>query len=87
MILPPNSLHAFYNKSSELCRLLGISTQLHQTFFDAVASADQEEPFSRRPRSEAMERIAQIGLQQNKYFAPHDVNISAEAIHENATRI
>jgi hypothetical protein len=34
-----------------------------------------------------MERIAQIGLQRNMYFAPHDVNISAEAIHENATRI
>jgi hypothetical protein len=34
-----------------------------------------------------MERIAQIGLQHNMYFAPHDVNISAEAIHENATRI
>jgi len=53
MVLPPNSPHAFYNKSSELCRLLGISTQLHQTFFDAVASADQEEPFSSRPLSEA----------------------------------
>ena len=85
MILPPNSLHAFYNKSSELCRLLGIFTQLQQTFFDPVVSADQEEPFSSRPLSEAMERIAQIGLQHK--FAPHDVNISAEAIHENATRI
>jgi hypothetical protein len=41
---------------SELCRLLGISTQLHQTFFDAVASADHEETFSSRPLSEAMER-------------------------------
>jgi len=87
MILPPNSLHAFYNKSSELCRLLGISTQLRQTFLDAVASADQEEPFSSRPLSEAMERFAQIGRQHNMHFAPHDVNISAEAIHENATRI
>ena len=86
MILPPNLLHAFYNKSSELCRLLSISTQLDQTFFDAVASADQEEPFSSR-RSLKRERIAQIGLQHNMYFAPHDVNISAEAIHENATRI
>src|SRR5262245_6265675 len=26
MILPPNSLHAFYNKTSEPCHLLGIST-------------------------------------------------------------
>ena len=56
-------------------------------FVTAVASADQEEPFSSCPLSEAMERIAQIGLQHNMYFAPHDVNISAEAIHENATRI
>ncbi len=87
MILPPNSLQAFYNKSSELCRQLGISTQLGQTFFHAVASADQEEPFSSCSLSEAMERIAQIGRQHNMYFAPHDVNISAEAIHENATRI
>jgi quercetin dioxygenase-like cupin family protein len=38
MILPPNSLHAFYNKSSEPCSFLGISTQLHQAFFDAVAN-------------------------------------------------
>jgi hypothetical protein len=87
MILPPNSLQAFSNKSSELCRQLGISTQLHQTFFDAVASADQEEPFSSCPLSEAMERIAQIRRPHNMYFAPHDVNICAEAIHENATRI
>ena len=28
MILPPNSPHAFYNKSSELCRLLGPSDGL-----------------------------------------------------------
>jgi len=81
------SLPNNYKKSSGLCRLLGISTQLHQPFFDAVASADQEEPFSSRPLSEAMERIAQILLQHKMYFAPHDVNISAEAIHENATRI
>ena len=46
MILPPNSLHAFYNRSPEPCRMLGISTQLHQTFFDAVAPADQNESFS-----------------------------------------
>src|SRR5260370_41906667 len=87
MILPPNSLHAFYNKSSELCRLLGISTQLHQTFFDAVASADQEEPFSSRPFSEAMERIAQIGLQQHIYSPPHHLNTPPDAIHQHSTSI
>ena len=73
MILPPNSLHAFYNRTSEPCRVLGISTQLHQAFFDAVASADQKDPFSALPRAEAMARIAQIGLQHNMYFAPYDV--------------
>ena len=35
VIIPPNALHAFYNKTSEPCRILGISTPLHQAFFDA----------------------------------------------------
>ena len=73
MILPPNSLHALYNRSSEPCRLLGISTQLHQSFFDAVASADRKEPFSALPYPKAMARVAQIGLRHNMYFAPNDV--------------
>ena len=77
MILPPNSLHAFYNRTSEPCRVLGISTQLHQTFFDAVASANQKEPFSALPLAKAMARIAQIGLQHNMYFAPYDVKTAA----------
>jgi quercetin dioxygenase-like cupin family protein len=80
MILPPNSLHAFYNRSSEPCRLLGISTQLHQTFFDAVASADQKEPFAALPLPEAMARLAQIGLRHNMHFAPHAVNTSAKVL-------
>jgi quercetin dioxygenase-like cupin family protein len=78
MILPPNSLHAFYNRSSEPCRLLGISTQPHQSFFDAVASADKKEHFSALPASEAMARVAQIGLRQNMYFAPYAVNITVK---------
>jgi hypothetical protein len=73
MILPPNSLHAFYNRTSEPCRVLGISTQPHQAFFDAVASADRKDPFSALPPEQAMARIAQIGLQHNMYFAPYDV--------------
>jgi quercetin dioxygenase-like cupin family protein len=78
MILPPNSLHALYNRSSEPCRVLGISTQLHQTFFDAVASADQKEPFSALPLPKAMARVAQIGLRHSMYFAPYDVNTAAK---------
>jgi quercetin dioxygenase-like cupin family protein len=73
MILPPNSLHAFYNKTLVPCRLLGISTQLHQTFFDAVASADAGKPFASIPFPEAMRRVAEIGAQHSFYFAPLDV--------------
>jgi quercetin dioxygenase-like cupin family protein len=78
VILPPNSLHAFYNRSSEPCRVLGISTQLHQAFFDAVARSDQEDPFSALSLPDAMARVAQIGRQHNMYFAPYDVTIGAE---------
>ena len=78
MILPPNSLHALYNRSSEPCRVLGISTQLHQVFFDAVATADRKEPFSALPLPKAMARVAQIGLRHNMYFAPYDVNTTAK---------
>src|SRR5215467_3541485 len=87
MILPPNSLHAFCNRSVEPCRLLGISTHLHQTFFDAMANADQKQPFSALPNSEALARIAEIGLLHHMYFVPLDMNESAEALHENTLRV
>ena len=73
IILPPNSLHAFYNRSPGLCRVLGISTQLHQTFFDAVASTNKVQPFSAMPFREVMERVARIGLRHNMYFASTDL--------------
>ncbi|WP_158820417.1 cupin domain-containing protein [Granulicella sp. S156] len=77
MILPPNALHAFYNKSSEPCRVLGISTPSHQAFFDAVASADLHQPFSTLAPPEAMERVAKIAAEHAMYFAPYDVNATA----------
>jgi quercetin dioxygenase-like cupin family protein len=77
MILPPNSLHAFYNTSSEPCCLLGISTQLHQAFFDAVATADKNRPFPSLPFPEAMRLVVEIGAQHNMYFAPVDVSKTA----------
>jgi mannose-6-phosphate isomerase-like protein (cupin superfamily) len=76
MILPPNSLHAFYNRTSEPCLLLGISTPSHQAFFDAVASADKNRPFASLPFPEAMQLVAQIGAQYDFYFAPIDVSKS-----------
>ena len=74
MILPPNSLHAFYNRGSSDCRLLGISTAVHQTFFDAVADADRSSSFASMPPSEAMGKIAQIASENHMYFAPIDVS-------------
>ena len=70
MNLPPNALHAFCNNTAEPCRVLGISTPLHQAFFDAVADNDKEMPFASLPFSEAMAQIAKIGAKHNMYFAP-----------------
>ena len=72
IILPTNSFHAFYNKTSEHCRLLGISTQLHQAFFDAVERANASAPFSALPQSEVMARVAAIGSEYLMNFASQD---------------
>jgi quercetin dioxygenase-like cupin family protein len=74
MILPPNSLHGFYNHGSLECRLLGISTAVHQTFFDAVGDADRTSSFASMPLGEAMSKIAQIASENHFYFAPIDVS-------------
>jgi quercetin dioxygenase-like cupin family protein len=60
IIVSPIALHAFFNKTSDPCRLLSISTHLHQAFFDEVAGIDLAEPFSRIPLPEAMRRAAEI---------------------------
>lgn len=73
MILSGNTLHAFCNKASRTCRVLGISTQLHQAFFDAVERADRDLPFSSLPPSDVMTRVAKIGARYNVQFAPYDV--------------
>jgi quercetin dioxygenase-like cupin family protein len=74
MILPPNSLHGLYNHGSSDCLLLGISTAVHQTFFDAVADADRTSSFASIPRAEAMGKIAQIATENHMFFAPIDVS-------------
>jgi quercetin dioxygenase-like cupin family protein len=74
MILPPNSLHGFYNRGSSVSRVLGISTGVHQTFFDAVADAERTSSFALMPAGEAMGKIAQIALKNHMYFAPVDIS-------------
>jgi hypothetical protein len=74
MIVPPNALHALRNNRSQIGRLLGISTPLHQAFFDAVVAADKRRTFASLPLPEAMKLIAQIGTEHNMYFAPVDAS-------------
>jgi Cupin domain. len=57
IIIPTNALHAFYNRTDKPARLLSISTQLHQAFFDAVEEMDRADRLASMPRKQAMARI------------------------------
>jgi quercetin dioxygenase-like cupin family protein len=72
VIVPVNGLHAFYNRTDRPARMLSISTQLHQAFFDAVAEADRIEPFSAAPMPEAMARVAAVARNYDMHFLPFD---------------
>jgi quercetin dioxygenase-like cupin family protein len=74
MMLPPNALHGFYNHGTSTCRLLGISTAVHQTFFDVVSEADRAGAFASIPSQAAMGKIASIALENHMYFPPVDIN-------------
>ena len=80
MILPPNSLHGFYNRAGSVCRLLGVSTAAHQAFFDAVANVDREISFARMDPSEAMGKIGAIALENDMYFPPVDINSNHDRV-------
>jgi quercetin dioxygenase-like cupin family protein len=70
MMLPPNALHGFFNLGDEACCLLGVSTAVHQTFFDAVLKADRESSFATMALPEAMGKIGAIALENHMYFPP-----------------
>jgi quercetin dioxygenase-like cupin family protein len=72
IIVPINGLHAFYNRTAKPARLLSISNQLHQGFFDAVAEADQLAPFANMPFSDAMARVATIAKGYDMHFLPFE---------------
>jgi hypothetical protein len=67
------------------CTLVGISTQLHQAFFDAVVAADKIRPFASLPFPEAMKIVGRIGAEHNMYFTPVDV-LRGISEHESAAR-
>jgi len=80
MILPPNTLHGFFNRATSVCRLLGISTAVHQTFFDAVAKVDRETSFASMDPLEAMGKIGAIALENHMYFPPVDINSNHDCV-------
>jgi hypothetical protein len=70
IIIPINALHAFYNRTKKPARLLSISTQLHQAFFDAVGEADRADPLASMPRPQAMARIGEVAQRFDMHFFP-----------------
>jgi len=70
IIVPINALHAFYNRTDKLARLLSVSTQLHQAFFDAAQEADRAFAFAAMPHARAMARISKIAQRFEMHFFP-----------------
>jgi hypothetical protein len=70
IIIPTNALHAFYNRTDRPARLLRISTQLHQAFFDAVEETDRANPFASMPGKQAMARIGELARRFDMHFFP-----------------
>jgi quercetin dioxygenase-like cupin family protein len=70
IIVPTNGLHAFYNRTDRPARLLSISTQLHQAFFDAVGETDRADPFASMPEKQAMARIGELARRFDMRFFP-----------------
>jgi quercetin dioxygenase-like cupin family protein len=72
VVVPANKPHAFYNRTGQPAKLLSISNQRHQRFFDEVAAADWITPFSIMPFPEALERVGAIGAENEMYFMPFE---------------
>jgi quercetin dioxygenase-like cupin family protein len=70
IIVPINALHAFYNRAERPARLLSISTQLHQAFFDGVEETDRTDPFAGMPQPETMARIGELAGNFDMHFFP-----------------
>jgi quercetin dioxygenase-like cupin family protein len=71
IIIPINALHAFYNRTDKPARLLSISTQLHQAFFDAIEEADRAGSFSQVTTApEAMVLVAELARRFDMHFFP-----------------
>jgi quercetin dioxygenase-like cupin family protein len=70
IIIPINALHAFYNRTEKSARLLSISTQLHQAFFDAVEQTNQADRLASMPAQQVMACIGELARRFNMHFFP-----------------
>jgi quercetin dioxygenase-like cupin family protein len=70
IIIPINALHAFYNRYEKPARLICISTQLHQAFFDAVEEAKRATPLDSMPMPQVMARIGELAGRFDMHFFP-----------------
>lgn len=70
VVARPGAFHGFVNEGDKEARLLSISVPEHQRFFDAVARADRETPFSSMSPDIAMQHVAAIGAETDAVFSP-----------------
>jgi quercetin dioxygenase-like cupin family protein len=78
VIIPPNALHALFNESEQMCRLLDVSTPSHQAFFDVMLDEDKRDPFANHTPQDARKRAASIARHYDMYLAPYDVKKKSE---------
>ncbi len=64
----PEVQHALFNGSQSKARLLSISSAAHESFFDAIVSADRDRPFASMPADEIFARVAAIGARTDTRF-------------------
>jgi oxalate decarboxylase/phosphoglucose isomerase-like protein (cupin superfamily) len=70
VMIPPNALHALFNKSDNNCRFLDVSTSSHQYFFDSAAQADPQENFGSLEPKTAVRRLSEIARNNEMYLLP-----------------
>ena len=72
LLVPPNALHGFANRSDQPARLLSTANQLHQAFFDEAARpALATDPLPASPPDMAeLQRALDLAPKYNMFFAP-----------------
>src|SRR5262249_47578834 len=86
IIVPINALHAFYNRTDKSARLLSVSTQLHQAFFDAAQEADRACAFAAMPHARAMAHQQDRATFRDALFSSNRPRGCTKHLNRNPTR-